>query len=191
VTGVGEVTPAVFRGFMAGFPSGVVVVTTVGGNGEPLGLTCSSLCSVSVEPPLLLVCIANASRTLHALQASGLFAVNLLHEDARHVARTFATGGPDRFGTVDWAPTEAARMPRLERDAHAVAECAVHELVVAGDHTIVIGEVLEVQRLLPTAPLLYGMQQYAAWSAGQLTETQPAELQPAEAQLTELRKANR
>lgn len=152
-----------FRALMAGFPSGVVVVSTVDEAGEPLGLTVSSLCSVSLAPPLLLVCITNHSRTLSALRSRGHFAVNMLHQHGREAAQTFATDVPDRFRSVPWAPSEREKLPLLIDDAHSVAECAVRSAEVAGDHTIVVGEVRSFERLRAEAPLLYGLREYAAW----------------------------
>ncbi|MFD3581567.1 flavin reductase family protein [Streptomyces sp. NPDC058683] len=157
---------AEFRSLMAGFPSGVTVVTTVDADGGPLGLTCSSLSAVSAKPPLLLVCIDNRSSTLKALRDHGQFAVNLLHRDGREAARIFAAGGADRFRSVRWTPTAGARLPRLDLDARSVAECRVHTLQPAGDHTVVIGEVRAVEHLTPTAPLMYGLRQYAVWPGG-------------------------
>jgi flavin reductase (DIM6/NTAB) family NADH-FMN oxidoreductase RutF len=149
---------------MAGFPSGVAVVTTVDALGRPQGLTCSSLCSVSLEPPLLLVCISNDSRTLAALKVLGRFAVNLLHQRGRRAAGAFSSScGTDRFQVVSWRPTARSRLPCLHEDAHSIAECEVRTADVAGDHTIVVGEVVSVQHLSATAPLLYGLRQYAAW----------------------------
>lgn len=155
-----------FRSLMAGHPSGVAVVTTLDAAGDPQGLTCSSLCSVSVEPPLLLVCIANHSRTLAALDSLGLFAVNLLHDSGRDVARHFSSGLGDRFRAVTWAGTKESGMPYLPDDAHTVAECRLHSATVAGDHTIVVGEVFSVDHLVPATPLMYGLRQYAAWPKG-------------------------
>ncbi len=153
-----------FRGLMAGFPSGVAVVTTVDAAGRPLGLTCSSLCSVSLDPPLLLVCIGNSSRTLVALKALGLFAVNLLHQHGGHAARTFSSArGADRFQSVGWRPTARSKLPCLHEDAHSVAECQVRTTHVAGDHTIVVGELVSARHLSAVAPLLYGLREYAAW----------------------------
>ncbi|WP_433257668.1 flavin reductase family protein [Streptosporangium sp. CA-135522] len=152
-----------FRSLMAGHPSGVAVVTTLDAAGEPQGLTCSSLCSVSVEPPLLLVCIANHSRTLAALDSLGLFAVNLLHDHGRDVARHFSSNLGDRFRAVTWAGTKEADLPYLPDDAHSVAECRLHSVTVAGDHTIIVGEVFSVDHLAPARPLIYGLRQYAAW----------------------------
>ena len=166
VDALNEVGALGFRALMAGFPSGVVVVTTVDAEGYPLGLTCSSLCSVSLAPPLLLVCIDNRSRTLRALRSSGLFAVNMLHEFGRDTARAFASGAPDRFRSVTWRPTPGEKLPCLPKDAHSIAECRVRTTEVAGDHTIVVGTVLTVERLASAAPLLYGLRRYATWPSG-------------------------
>src|SRR5947209_2294350 len=88
---VGTVTDATFRALMSGYPGGVVIVTAVGADGVPMGLTCSSMSSVSIAPPLLLICIANYSRTLSALRATDVFAVNMLHEGGRRAAQAFAS----------------------------------------------------------------------------------------------------
>ncbi|WP_371502643.1 flavin reductase family protein [Kitasatospora sp. NBC_00374] len=152
-----------FRSLMAGFPSGVAVVTAVGADGRPLGLTCSSLSAVSAEPPLLLVCIDNRSRTLAAVEDSGAFAVNLLHRYGQEAARTFSVSGPDRFRSVRWSRTGGAGLPRLDVDARAIAECRVYSTQAAGDHTVVIGEVRSVEHLTAAAPLLYGLRTYAVW----------------------------
>jgi flavin reductase (DIM6/NTAB) family NADH-FMN oxidoreductase RutF len=165
------VTDRRFRALMAGFPSGVVVVTARSTSGEPLGLTCSSLCSVSLDPPLLLVCIANGSRTLTAVTSSGMFAVNLLHCEGQRAARVFSTATPDRFAAVSWSPTSGVGLPCLDRDAHAFAECRVHMVSVAGDHTIVVGRVLSAASLSATPPLLYGRWEYAAWPDDRLADS--------------------
>ncbi|MCZ7415702.1 MULTISPECIES: flavin reductase family protein [unclassified Streptomyces] len=157
-----------FRSLMSGFPSGVAVVTTVDGSGAPRGLTCTSMCSVGLTPPSLLVCVDNRSGTLRALRESAAFAVNLLHAGGRNTAETFAGPGPDRFSRVAWEPTARYRVPRLTEDAHATAECRVLRTHPAGDHTVVIGAVEEVITG-PGAPLLYGRRRFADWSG--LAET--------------------
>ncbi len=152
-----------FRGLMSTFPSGVSVVTTVDARGTRLGLTCSALCSVSEDPPLLLVCIHNRSSALRAIRTRGQFAVNLLHERARATARLFSSSVPDRFGSVRWRPTPRWALPCLHADAHTVAECAVRSCVPGGDHTIVVGEVVGIESLADGVPLLYGLRRYASW----------------------------
>lgn len=169
---VSEMDTTAFRTLMAGFPSGVVIVTTVTGDGTPMGLTCSSLCSVSMDPPLLLVCIHNDSRTLKVLKASGSFAVNLLHARGQRAARLFAGNGPDRFHSVTWVPSRVSGVPCLIEDAHAMAECRLRSAVVAGDHTVVIGAVTAIRTLTAAPPLLYGLRRYAEWPGETNDETE-------------------
>lgn len=156
-----------FRTMMSGFPSGVAVVTTVDGQGAPRGLTCTSVCSVSLSPPTLLVCLDNRSGTLRDLTVSGVFAVNLLHADGRSAAEVFAAACPDRFDRVAWECGALRFLPRLTEDAHAVAECRVSQAVPVGDHTIVVGAVEEVTRMVGNDPLIYGQRRYGTWSPTQ------------------------
>jgi flavin reductase (NADH) len=154
---VDEVSGSGFQVVMAGLPSSVVVVTTVDAAGEPHGLTCSTLCRVSLDPPLLLVCVANQSRTLEALRTSGFFAVNMLHEHGQDAAQAFGGGVESQFRSVLWAPSVRDKLPLLIDDAHSVAECKVRSTVVAGDHTVVIGEVQAFERLRSVRPLMRGL----------------------------------
>ena len=155
-----------FRSFMAGFPTGVGIVTTTDpAGGRPWGMTCSSLCSVSVDPPTLLVCLRRGSPTLDAVLRRLAFAVNLLHERGRRAAELFASGDPDRFGRVRWSTPSGCGGPHLVDDAHAVADCRVLRHDTIGDHTVVFGEVYQVQQqpVPHSLPLLYGRRQYASW----------------------------
>src|SRR4051794_32353003 len=117
--------PLDFRSFMAGFPTGVAVVATVAAGGAPRGMTCSSVCSVTLSPPTLLVCLRAASPTLDAVLDRATFAVNLLHEQAQPVAQLFASGSVDRFDRVRWRSESTDGGPHLLDDAHAVADCRV------------------------------------------------------------------
>jgi len=158
------VDPATFRSLMTMHPAGVAVVTTVAPDGAPRGMTCSSVCSVSLRPPTLLVCLSAGSRTLAALLEASAFAVNLLHDKAEPAANLFATDTPDRFEKVEWAREPDRGLPHLIEDAHTIADCRVSETLTVGDHIVVFGEVLHVEALAIRAPgpLLYGMRQY--WS---------------------------
>ncbi|WP_200300883.1 flavin reductase family protein [Streptomyces adelaidensis] len=157
-----------FRSLMSGFPTGVVVVTTFGPDGGPHGMTCSSLCSVALDPPTLLVCVRQGSSTLEAVEQRGSFAVNVLHSGGRPVAELFASGAPDRFDRVPWRAGPAAAGPHLPDYARTVADCKVTGTAKpVGDHTVVFGEVLEVtSHLTAAAPLLYGLRRYATWPTG-------------------------
>lgn len=162
------VTRDAFRALMGSHPSGVAVITTADAEGTPYGFTCTALCSVSLDPPQLLVCAGNNGSTLPVLAARGAFTVNLLHSAGRRAAEAFAGPAAERFRTVPWRPAPVTGLPALPEDAHATAECRVTRLTPAGDHTIVIGEVLHTQthpRAAEEAPLLYDMRRYATWPA--------------------------
>lgn len=159
---VTAVDPIDLRPFMAHFPSGVAVLTTVH-DGVPYGMTCSSLCSVSLDPPMVLVCVRAQSPTLAAITASGVFTVNLIHGDARPTAALFASGAADRFERVGWHRPHEVCGPHLTTDAVAIADCRVAEHKVVGDHVVVFGEVHRVTALGELAPLLYGRRRYAVW----------------------------
>ncbi|WP_024877502.1 flavin reductase family protein [Saccharomonospora piscinae] len=154
---------ASFRDAMASFPTGVSVVTTMHTDGAPRGMTCSALCSVSMEPPLLLVCLRTASPTLDAIRVRGGFVVNLLKYQARDTARLFASGDTGRFDQVAWRHHPGTAGPCLVDDAHAAVDCQVLRRDEAGDHVVVLGEVVGVRTLSGAAPLLYGLRRYARW----------------------------
>jgi len=158
-----------FRTMMSLFPTGVAVIGALDGDGRPWGMTCSSLCSVSLAPPTLLVCVRSGSPTLDALERSGTFSVNLLHHCARDVAELFASGDPDRFQRTPWhLPDAAAAGPHLRDAAHTVGDCRVEGVRQVGDHTVVFGRVdrVSVGTGPRHAPLLYGLRRYAAWPSG-------------------------
>jgi flavin reductase (DIM6/NTAB) family NADH-FMN oxidoreductase RutF len=163
VTEVTEVSATQFRALMAGFPTGVAVLTARDLDGSVRGMTCSSVCSVSLRPPTLLVCVRHGSPTLAALLRQRSFAVNLLHDRARPVAELFASGAPDRFDRVCWADAVGPGGPHLTEDAHAVADCRVSQCHSVGDHMVVYGVVCAVVRWAAGQPLLYGQRRYAAW----------------------------
>lgn len=148
---------------MAGFPTGVTVLTSRDAEGRPWGMTCSSLCSVTLEPPTLLVCVRRDSPTAHAMLRQGMFAVNLLHSGGRRTAELFASGAPDRFDNVAWHDDGGQCEPHLVEDAHTVADCQISRHHRIGDHIVVFGEVVAVTLLSDRQPLLYGRRRYAEW----------------------------
>lgn len=131
--------PRALRNAFGTFMTGVTVVTANDANGAPLGFTANSFTSVSLDPPLVLVCVANTSRNFDALIKATGFAVNILAENQIEVSNTFARPVEDRFATVGWrkAPNGA---PVLD-DVTAWFDCSMHKTVDAGDHTILIGQV--------------------------------------------------
>lgn len=151
------------RPLMAGFPTGVGVVTTLASDGRPWGMTCTSMCSVALEPPTLLVCLRRGSPTLAALLGRGSFALNLLHHGARPTAELFGSGAPDRFDRVRWHLEFRSGGPHLTDAAHAVADCRVTHSRSVGSHDVVFAEVYQVTHRSEPQPLLYGLRRYAAW----------------------------
>jgi flavin reductase (NADH) len=158
----GDEHSVLYRTFMSAFPTGVTVVTTRDQQDRPLGITCTSLCSVTLNPPTLLVSIKSTSPTLSAMRSCGNFAVNLLHARGRSAAEIFSASAPDRFARLRWRSSPSLGLPWLTCDAFALAECYLKDTVVAGDHDIIFGEVISVTHS-SDVPLIYGMRQFSAW----------------------------
>ncbi len=148
---------------MSAFCTGVTIITAVDRDGRPHGLTCTSLTSVTLAPPTLMVCLNIASGTLGAIRDSGRFAVNLLHDRGRRAAEVFSSAAHDRFERFPWQHGKAGQVLLVE-DAFAMAECRVAEAVAVGDHVAVFGEVVNVEQTEET-PLLYGMRRFASWES--------------------------
>jgi flavin reductase (DIM6/NTAB) family NADH-FMN oxidoreductase RutF len=153
------------RPMMAAFPSGVAVITTAAPDGRPFGMTCSSLCSASLAPPMVLACLRRGSPTLAQIRRSGGFVLNFLQSHASPVAELFASGRPDRFSLVRWAPGPAGRGPHLTGDAHTIGDFAVTSTYPVGDHDVVIGQAVSVAVLTAPEPLLYGLRRFRTWTA--------------------------
>lgn len=151
------------RRLMAGFPTGVSIVTATAADGVPWGMTCTSLCSVALDPPTLLVCLRRESPTRQAVSDSGYLTVNLLHEQGRSAAEMFGAAVPDRFERLPWAPSAHGGGAHLVRAAHTIADCVVVNERDVGSHTVVFAEVLAVECLSFPNPLLYGMRRYGSW----------------------------
>jgi flavin reductase (DIM6/NTAB) family NADH-FMN oxidoreductase RutF len=136
-----EIDRAGFRRVMGSWLSGVSVVSSMAYD-QPFGLTCSAICSVSVTPPLLLACINSSSATLAAIVGAGAFTVSVLDTDSRAVSEMFAGRGHQQFACISWHRGHRTGMPVLAA-ALAYAECTVHHVSEAGDHTIVLGKVID------------------------------------------------
>lgn len=138
-------TPALdvkkFREALGCYPTGVTVVTTVDANGDARGFTANSFTSVSLNPPLLLVCLAKTAHSHAVFSATDNFAIHVLGENQRDVSGLFASKAPDKFAQVEWVKG-IANVPLIQ-GALAVFQCAAHDRVDAGDHTILVGRVLD------------------------------------------------
>lgn len=151
-----------FVDIMAALPTGVAVVTTRGAEGRPCGLTSSAFTSVSADPPMLLVCIDRASRTLPVLLERGAFCVNFLRHGRERTCALFASKADDKFSRLRWTPTRTG-MPLLHDDAIAFAECETERVVEAGDHVIVVGRVVG-GTAADEPPLVYCRRAYGAFA---------------------------
>lgn len=131
--------PRALRDAFGAFMTGVTVVTSHDSDGNPIGFTANSFSSVSLEPPLVLVCLANSSRNYEALTQGPGFAVNVLAADQKEISNTFARPVEDRFATGDWylGPNGAPILAGVS----AWFDCTLFKTVEAGDHVILIGEV--------------------------------------------------
>jgi flavin reductase (DIM6/NTAB) family NADH-FMN oxidoreductase RutF len=135
------------------FATGVTVVTCLDGAGNPVGLTANSFTSVSLDPPLLLVCVAKVAASLEALTNAPHFAVNVLQTGQEPESITFSTRTEDRFGRTRWALGEHG-VPLLEGSL-SVFECARSAVHDGGDHIILVGEVKRATFDPALDPLLY------------------------------------
>lgn len=131
-----------FRDVLGRFASGVTVVTGTS-NHEPVGLTCQSFSSVSLEPPLVVFIPAKSSRAWPLIQRSGKFCVNFLAADQAELSNTMASRGTDKFADVKWSPSPETGSPMLE-GALAQVDCTIHAVHEAGDHYVVIGRVVDL-----------------------------------------------
>ncbi|MFS8201150.1 flavin reductase family protein [Streptomyces sp. CWNU-52B] len=142
-----------FRRTLGQLPTGVTVITTKGQFGRPVGMACNSFMSVSLDPPLVLLCVGNASSTLVDLQQSGVFCANILASDQAQLCQQFSVKGVDRFAGVRW--TDSAAGPELA-DSIAWVSCEIESERVAGDHLVIVARVtgLRTNRDEP-APLVF------------------------------------
>jgi flavin reductase (DIM6/NTAB) family NADH-FMN oxidoreductase RutF len=136
VSGEG-VPPQLFRDLLGRFTTGVTVLTARAADGRPFGMTANAVASVSLDPPLVLVCV-DRTRDIHdVLRAAPAFALSVLGEDQEALSRRFAEDSDDRFAGVPMV--EGPRGLPLVADAVAHIVCTTRNAVAAGDHTIFIG----------------------------------------------------
>jgi 3-hydroxy-9,10-secoandrosta-1,3,5(10)-triene-9,17-dione monooxygenase reductase component len=152
-----------FRRVLGRLPTGVVIVT--GATGETqFGLVCGSFMSVSLKPPLVAVCPAKSSTSWPSIEATGSFCANVLSEDHEPLARKFAVSGGDKYAGVDWRPAPSTGSPLLA-DAAAWIDCKIYSRIEAGDHWLVLGEVLDLNIEHDTGALVFHGGAYYALGA--------------------------
>lgn len=128
------------RRVMGHFATGVTVVTTKDKAGTPFGLTANAFTSLSLNPPLVLICIDKAVQCYSCFEESKFFAVNVLSEDQEEISRRFATKGIEKFSGIKWHKSENGVV--LLDGAIGYIECKIVHSYDGGDHTIYVGEVI-------------------------------------------------
>lgn len=145
--------PRTLRDALGCFATGVTVVTTLDEAGQPVGLTANSFSSVSLDPPLILFCLARASTNVDRFRQAEHFAINVLHIGQQPTSGVFARSHADRFQNVAWETWDTGA-PILS-GALASFECGTEQIVEAGDHLVIIGRVRRARFEPRRDPLLY------------------------------------
>ena len=151
-SGGSAVDPRTMRDVLGHFASGVTVVTAQGEEG-PIGFTCQSFSSLSLDPPLIAIAPARTSRTWPRLRDLGRFCVNVLAEDQVELSVQFARSSADKFAGVSWRPSPLGQ-PVLE-DVVAWIDCELWAEYDGGDHTIVAAAVLDLGEDPALTPLVF------------------------------------
>jgi 4-hydroxyphenylacetate 3-hydroxylase, reductase component len=141
-----------FRHACGQFATGVVVAAVIDTAGAPHGLTVSSFTSVSLHPPLVLICLGHAVTNIEQFRQASHFGLSILGEEERRISDRFAQKGHDRFDGVEWRRGETG-VPLLMH-ALATLECAAHQRFTSGDHDILVGEVVRIHAK-DGAPLIH------------------------------------
>lgn len=151
------ISEAAFRQACGQFATGVAVATVCGPSGEPHGLTINSFTSVSLTPPLILICIDYRAQVLQVFLRASHFAVNILRDSQQDISNRFAYRAEDRFAGVAWKPGSTGA-PLIDGSL-ATVECATRQVVEGGDHTILLAEAVAVSSNAGD-PLLYFNSKY-------------------------------
>ncbi len=136
---VATLDPRALRDAFGAFVTGVTIVTTRDEAGKPVGFTANSFTSVSLDPPLLLICLARTSRNFATMTGAKNFAVNILSEGQKDLSNTFARPVEDRFAAATWS--DAPADSPVFADVAAWFECSMQEVIEAGDHVILLGRI--------------------------------------------------
>jgi flavin reductase (DIM6/NTAB) family NADH-FMN oxidoreductase RutF len=138
-----DVTSEEFRRACGRFANGVTIATVLDAQGVPHGLTVSSFASVSLDPPLILICLGHAVSVIEIFRAASNFGINILGEGQQHLSERFARKGEDRFEGLEWYPGSTG-VPLLPQVLAAI-ECIVERRIAAGDHDIFIARMVGAQ----------------------------------------------
>lgn len=168
------IDPALFRETLGHFPTGVVVITAIDADNQPVGMVVGSFTSVSLDPPIVAYLPTRNSRTYARLRTSTHFCVNVLAADQQELCAHFAGRAEDKFAGVDWTPAPSGS-PILG-GALTWIDCEATEELEGGDHYIVLGRVLDLDITRRTLPLLFFQGGYGKFSL-------PSSMTPADPEL--------
>jgi len=149
--------PAQLRRVFGAFPSGVTAVAALV-EGVPVGIAASSFTSVSLDPPLVSVCIAHSSTTWPLLRRARRFGISVLAADQEQAGRQLSARGADRFADLDWRATDDGAV--LLRGASAWLDCSIHAAHRAGDHDIIVLRVHDLDADQDVRPLIFHASQF-------------------------------
>jgi flavin reductase (DIM6/NTAB) family NADH-FMN oxidoreductase RutF len=157
------VTSDEFRRACGRFATGVTIATVLDAAGGPHGLTVSSFTSVSLKPPLVLICLGHEVTVIDAFRGAQHFGINVLAEDQQELSERFARRGADRFDGLAWRAGDTG-VPLIP-GVLAAMECRVHHRFVSGDHDIFVGEMVRAQ-VTGGEPLIYYASRYRGLHRG-------------------------
>ena len=162
-----------FRTVAGNFATGVTVISTRDPDGNPKGLTANAFTSLSLEPPLVIVCVDNRSDTGRLmLQSDAAFSVSILSSDQEELSTRFARrGGPEKYDGVDYH--EGGTGAPILKDALAFVECTTFDHFEEGDHTVVVGEVHDLYADASADPLLFFRGRYGNFQPLECPATVP------------------
>ena len=148
-----------FRHACGRFATGVAIAGVMDPQGAPHGLTVSSFTSVSLDPPLVLICLGHTVTMIDTFRAAAYFSVNVLDEEQRELSERFARRGHDRFSGLAWRRGETGA-PLIDGVLAAI-ECETHQRIPSGDHDILVGRMLHAH-VREGAPLIHFASRYRA-----------------------------
>ena len=144
-----------FRSALGQFATGVTVITTLDGDGEPHSMTANAFSSICLDPPTVMVCVAHGTHTHGYLEKTRRFGVNILKQEQQDLGAYFARKPEDRTGDVSYHYSEAADKTPVLDDSMVFFGCEVKGAHIYGDHTIYVGEVKEMRRNDSSVPLMF------------------------------------
>jgi 3-hydroxy-9,10-secoandrosta-1,3,5(10)-triene-9,17-dione monooxygenase reductase component len=156
-----DVTRDLFRTVLGHFPTGVTVLTAYSDDDQPIGMAANSLTSLSLDPPLILVCPAKSSRTWQSMRSAERFCINVMASHHEQVTRRFSRKDVDRFAGV--ATSRRPGGPALH-DAVAWIDCRIRTEHDGGDHTIVVADVVALEAAEDASPLVFFRGGYGAFA---------------------------